>query len=347
MSEKVSIIIPCYNVEKYIDRCLESIVKQTIGVSAIQIVCVNDHSSDRTGEKLRAWENKYPGTIVVIMCERNNRQGGARNIGLQYASGEWVSFIDSDDWIEPDFFEKLFKKAGENTFDIVACRAADDSSTRLRLFGPGEDKGSGESENVFVTDDMMRVQVLRSQMFGRVYPSIVRRSFISTHRLIFPERLMYEDIFYKELLHMEVSRGALIHEVLYHHYVEQDPVPVDKDAYTHVDYLTVLSKLWREWGRRGYYSRYENELLAEFMKAGYLGFLRIIIFEYEEPPYSLFCLLKELMLTLTPAADKKHYLRNYPNITVNQKVWIEALWGDVDKDDFLMLAKNTKEAGSL
>ena len=62
---------------------------------------------------------------------------------------------------------------------------------------------------------------------------------------------------------------------------------------------------------------------------------------------SLFCLLKELMLTLTPAADKKHYLRNYPNITVNQKVWIEALWGDVDKDDFLMLAKNTKEAGSL
>jgi glycosyltransferase involved in cell wall biosynthesis len=97
MSDKVSVIIPCYNVEKYIERCLESLERQTIGIGHMEIICVDDASSDGTEDILRSWEKKYPGSIKVVLSERNNRQGAARNIGMQYASGDWVSFVDSDD----------------------------------------------------------------------------------------------------------------------------------------------------------------------------------------------------------------------------------------------------------
>ena len=105
---KVSIIIPCYNVSEYIDRCLESITVQTIGVDNLEIICVDDASTDDTWDKLQQWEQRFPEQIILIHCKTNGRQGTARNIGLEYASSPWISFIDSDDWIEPDYFEKLY-----------------------------------------------------------------------------------------------------------------------------------------------------------------------------------------------------------------------------------------------
>lgn len=81
---KISIIIPCYNVEKYIDRCLESIEKQTIGIETLEIICLDDKSVDGTLDKLHEWEKRYPDNIVVVELPDNGRQGCARNIGLSY-----------------------------------------------------------------------------------------------------------------------------------------------------------------------------------------------------------------------------------------------------------------------
>ena len=100
---KISIIIPCYNVAEYIDRCLNSIISQTIGLEALEIICIDDASTDNTWQKLQQWEHSYPEQILLVHCDNNARQGTARNIGLSYASSLWISFIDSDDWIEPDY----------------------------------------------------------------------------------------------------------------------------------------------------------------------------------------------------------------------------------------------------
>ncbi len=121
--EKISVIIPCYNVVSYIDRCLSSVMEQSIGLENVEVICVDDASVDNTVEKLLVWEQTYPDSIIVVKSGKNGRQGTARNIGLTYASGDWVAFIDSDDWIEPDYLERLYEKADIKALDMGCCEA--------------------------------------------------------------------------------------------------------------------------------------------------------------------------------------------------------------------------------
>ncbi len=118
----ISIIVPCYNVEKYIDRCVDSLVTQTVGLDEMEIILVNDASTDDTLSHLQKWEKLYPNNIMVITYETNLRQGGARNVGLSYARGEFIGFVDSDDWVEPQMYEFLLKGIEESGCDISRCK---------------------------------------------------------------------------------------------------------------------------------------------------------------------------------------------------------------------------------
>ena len=81
--KKISVIIPCYNVERWVDRCLTSIIRQTTGINELEIICIDDASTDNTWEHLQEWEQRYPENILLIRQEVNRRQGTARNIGLR------------------------------------------------------------------------------------------------------------------------------------------------------------------------------------------------------------------------------------------------------------------------
>lgn len=122
MNAKVSVIIPCYNVEKYVRYCLETVINQTIGLKNMEIILVDDASTDDTVSILKQYEEKYPDNIMLILCEKNGKQGTARNIGMQYATGEWISFVDSDDWIRLDMYEKLLEMAEETQSELVQFR---------------------------------------------------------------------------------------------------------------------------------------------------------------------------------------------------------------------------------
>ena len=119
MVKKISIIVPCFNVSEYINRCLKSLVNQTIGIENIEIILVDDASTDNTLELLESWEKEYSESIMVITYEENLRQGGARNVGLEYASGEYIGFVDADDWVEEDFYEEAYSIAKKGDYDVV------------------------------------------------------------------------------------------------------------------------------------------------------------------------------------------------------------------------------------
>ena len=106
---KLSVIIPVYGVEKYLQACIDSVVNQTM--KDIEFIFVNDASLDGSLEILRENERKYPDLICVIDSKENLMQGGARNLGIRAARGEYVGFIDSDDFIHPEMYEKLYNKA--------------------------------------------------------------------------------------------------------------------------------------------------------------------------------------------------------------------------------------------
>lgn len=115
----ISVIIPCYNSMKYIDRCMNSVINQTIGIENLEIILVNDASTDDTYTKLLEYEKMFPESILVINCTENMRQGGARNIALQYATGEYLAFLDSDDWLDINAYNELYQLVTKFDFDII------------------------------------------------------------------------------------------------------------------------------------------------------------------------------------------------------------------------------------
>ena len=115
---KVSIIVPVYNVESYLEKCLNSLLHQTL--NEIEIIAINDGSTDKSLDILMEYSCKYPEKIKVITQE-NQGLSGARNTGLQLAKGEYIGFVDSDDWVEEEMYEEMYKKAKEEQLDIVVC----------------------------------------------------------------------------------------------------------------------------------------------------------------------------------------------------------------------------------
>lgn len=113
---KVSVIVPIYNVEKYLKKCLDSIINQTL--KEIEIILVNDGSTD--GSSLILEEYKRKDNRIILINKINGGQGSARNEGIKIAKGEYIGFVDSDDWISLDMYEKLYEEAEEN-IDLVVC----------------------------------------------------------------------------------------------------------------------------------------------------------------------------------------------------------------------------------
>lgn len=117
--KKVTVITPCYNSERYLGECLESLEMQTIGMEQLELILVNDASTDHTWEMILEFENKYPDSVIAINLPENRRQGGARNEALKYATGEYIAFLDSDDTALPETYEKVYRRAKETDADIV------------------------------------------------------------------------------------------------------------------------------------------------------------------------------------------------------------------------------------
>lgn len=116
---KISIIVPVYNVKPYLNKCMDTLVNQTL--NEIEIIVVNDGSTDGSIDIIKKYKEKYPNKIVVIDKE-NEGVGEARNSGIKIAKGEYLGFVDSDDYIETNMFEVLYKNAKDKNSDIAICQ---------------------------------------------------------------------------------------------------------------------------------------------------------------------------------------------------------------------------------
>ena len=140
---KVSIIVPVYNVEKYLERCLDSLINQTL--TNIEIVCINDGSTDNSGKILDDYAAKDK--RIIVINKKNEGQSIARNIGIEKAKGEYLGFVDSDDWVDLDYFEKLY-----NTAFLHNCEMACAGLKRYKK-NKMHTKKKFQSENIYNTID--------------------------------------------------------------------------------------------------------------------------------------------------------------------------------------------------
>ena len=119
---KISVVLPCYNVEKYIERALTCLIEQTL--SDIEIICVDDKSTDNTLDILHSYADRHP-QIRVIAQPQNAGVSVTRNTGMDAAAGEYIGFMDPDDWVDANFYEKLYKHAIAEDADVCMGNIAE------------------------------------------------------------------------------------------------------------------------------------------------------------------------------------------------------------------------------
>lgn len=335
----ISVIIPCYNVAPYIDRCLTTVTSQTIGINALEIICVDDASTDETWEHLQVWEQRYPENIMLVHCDENGRQGMARNIGLSYASADWIAFIDSDDWIELDYFEKLYAIGVQCQCDIVSCDQFRDTSFSLSYLNHRE---NGHNSGLLLIDTVLqRKSFIVGKSIGLTACSkLIRASLILEHQLVFPENIAYEDILWGSLLYFYADRIYILEEYLYHYFLNPSSTVLTKNADYHIDILTISLMEWKEWQKRLLFDEYKNELEFLFLDSCYFIFMKMLSMRQDSPSFSMFQLCRELVLEYIPDFRSNPYAGK---LTDFHKILLDLLYQPLNPSSFLALTETARK----
>ena len=292
----LSIIVPVYNMaaDGKLNFCLDSLLNQTFG-GEYEIIAVDDASTDDSLSVLREYEKKYPGKVRVIEGKVNRHQGGARNLGLKEAAGEWISFIDSDDWVSHDYYEKLIKRAEETGADVVGCCY---SIVGSHTFEPGEKVGLGLEYGSGEIDDERRRDFLNhiSSMVTKIY----KASLIRDNDLSFPEGIFYEDNAAGPIWAMYYKRFEYVDEPLYYYYQREDSTVHTITAERCADRMEAAEFMLSEMKKRGFLDKYRTEIENIFTTVYFVNTL----FSYMRMPkgrkYSVVRTLKRRMLEEFP-----------------------------------------------
>ena len=245
---KISVILPVYNVEKYLHRCMDSIISQTMDKNDFEVIMVDDGAKDSSPIICDEYTSKYENFKVIH--QMNAGAAAARNAGLAKASGEYVAFVDPDDYIEPDYLEVAYNTAKENLADIAlfdAVREKNPSEISLSDTANAEDdikRGKvelwGHAPSAFVTSDekdilSMRCQILYPYMraevqgikFNRDIPlsapwdKCYRRDFLKEKSLMFPKELkVLDDMSFNFVAFGAAEKIAYTPKALYHYCIE-------------------------------------------------------------------------------------------------------------------------------
>ena len=246
---KVSIIVPVYNVEKYIERCLNSLVNQTL--KDIEIIIVNDGSADGSKGIIQKYLNKYKN--IVYLEKENGGLSSARNYGIPYAKGEYIGFVDSDDYVELTMYEKMYNKAIEEKSDMVECDFIWEYPNKKR-----EDIGKIYSSK---KEAIVEARVV-------AWNKIIKKDIIEKTKITFPEGLRYEDIefFYKIVPYLD--KISFVKETLVHYVQRESSI-----ANTQNERTGEIFKIWEN--VLNYYI--ENNIFNEYRSELEYSYTRILL----------------------------------------------------------------------
>ena len=239
---KVSIIVPMYNTEKDVARCLETLANQTL--QDIEIIVVNDGSTDNSKKIVLDYARKY--SNIVYLEKKNGGLSDARNYGMKFAKGEYIAFVDSDDFTDYTMFEKMYNKAIESNADYVEC----DFYWSYHL---GKNKWKNK------VDKGVRFQNKKEMMvYGRVvaWNKLIKRSIIKEN---FPVGLLYEDIEFFYKLIPQINTFAFVEEPLYF-YVQRDNSLVNKQTFKTGQIFNIFNDVFDYYKKNNLFDEYKDEI---------------------------------------------------------------------------------------
>lgn len=217
---KLSIIVPVYNVEKYLPKCLESLIKQTL--NDIEIICVNDGSMDNSLAILKEFASRDSRIKIID----NQHQGVAktRNTGIEQSTGEYIGFVDSDDYIDIDFFEKLYNSATKSNSDIAIA-----SILKHKKFFNIYNAKYTKEETAITIQDKIKLCEDKKHFFFYAWNKIYHSGFIKENNIKFSEGQIYEDVMFAIKALYYSNKIISVYGTKYHYIEHEDSLTKYKD----------------------------------------------------------------------------------------------------------------------
>lgn len=216
MNPKLSVIVPVYNVEKYLSKCLDSILTQTF--EDFEVICINSESPDNSMEVLSDYAQED--RRIKIICQKDEGPGAARNLGLTHVKGDFVSFVDGDDWIEPNTYELTLKKMTDDV-DIVHFGAnvvaGDVCDEDLESIEEAKRNHKIQYEGLFKTNDLLILNSTKP-LWNKIY----RTSLIKKHNITFPSGFACEDMIFYYKYALICKNAYYLGEYLYNYLRRKD-----------------------------------------------------------------------------------------------------------------------------
>lgn len=241
---KVSIIVPVYNVEQYLEKCLFSCVNQTL--EEIEVIVINDASPDNSDRIMKKFQKIYPMKMVTIYLDKNLRQGGARNRGIKAARGEYLCFVDGDDYIELTTCEQLYNFSQERGLDIACCD------------GWSIKNGKSSYFEAVKREDMLSLSSIKN--FTSQCYMIIKKSLIVSNELLYPENIYHEDTAVVPLWYICSSKRDMLNMPLYNINRHEGSTTTSKKAVDNIQILNALEELVKNANRINKYSEFKTEI---------------------------------------------------------------------------------------
>ena len=296
MTKKISIIVPVYNVEKYLDKCLNSLANQTI--DNYEVIVVNDGTKDNSQAIIDEYVKNYP-QIFRSLIKENGGLSDARNYGLKYAEGKYVSFLDSDDYAEINYYRGMFELAEKHQLDLVV---ADLEYTWEHGLKPDLFK-----EGLNVVDEEINRMLFLSPLFA--WNKMYRHELFEILDLKYPLGLWYEDIPVTLKVFSNVKRVGYYHHLGVHYLQRDSSILGSGYSPKMYDIFTIFEGVMAQFKENGKYELYHDELeylyIEHFLLYGAFRFLRTD--HYKELMNRAFAFVKAEF----PNYRKNKYIRSF------------------------------------
>ena len=299
---KLSIIVPVYNMasDHKLEYCLDSLVNQT--VEDYEIIAVDDCSTDNSMEILKEYERRFPEKFRAVHSEVNRHQGGAKNIGLRMAKVEWIGFIDSDDWIRPDMYERLIERAKSTGADLAGC---DYCLTDVHSMEVGQIVHNNKKSQSGILNKEKRASLILDG--GSLVVKIFRRSMIMEKELWFPEDIFYEDNALGNSYLVLAKHFEYIEEPMYYYYQHDTSTVHTISPKRCEDRMEAGRLMLAEAKRHGYFEELRPELEYSFTLLFYINTLFTYMAGVGKTKYGFVKAMGKEMKETFPEFEKNSY----------------------------------------
>jgi hypothetical protein len=288
MKPLISIVVPVYNVEKYLKECLDSLVNQTL--DSYQIIIVNDGSTDSSLDIINEYKNNYNDLIKVI-DQKNGGLSSARNSGIKFAEGKYLAFIDSDDFVEIDMYKKMIDIAEKEICDVVLCDIE-------FYWGNKEDKNfimKGLRNN----NEEIKKRALLSPLFA--WNKIYKKEYFDKYKIAFEKGVWYEDLEVTTFLLASATKIGYLNETMVHYRQREDSI-MGTTSIRVKEIYHVLERVYRRFEANDLLNKYYNEIeylfIEDLLLYGQYRLLKLDDFKQAHKESKVFI---------------KKYFPNYPN----------------------------------